>query len=450
MTKSFKDLREFIQILEGEKELLRIKDEVNPCFEISAITREVEKKGGPAVLFEKAKGYDCLVVGNLLGTKKRFDLAIPSEVFTTDYDKLVKEGIPPCTVNDGPIKEIIIKDKIDILEHLPVLTYHMRDVSPYITQGVVFLKDKETGKGSMGVHRIQVKGKNRLGIFLASHTSTEIFRKAESKMVPLDIAIAIGVDPTILLVSVAFLPFENKVSIAGGIKGEPIEFIKCETVDLEVPARSMIVLEGKILPGVREKEGPFGESTGYYITSMNPVIEITGLSYQKEPIYSFFLPWSSEDSLILGETFQPFFKYFIKNISPNIENVRADLLINYGIIIFTIKKREEGDARNALYNVLTFNRYIKYAIAVDEDIDIYNNDELKWAFFGRFQGDKDIVLINDVPGHLLDPSTDEYLLTSRVGFDFTNPLQQKERFEKIVVPGEIREKAKEILKRYLD
>jgi 2,5-furandicarboxylate decarboxylase 1 len=443
----FKDLREFIQILEGEKELLRIKEEVDPRFELSAIAREVEREGGPAVLFEKVKGYDIPVTGNLLGTRKRVNLAIPHEVFTADYDKLVKEVIPPCMVNDGPIKEITIKANIDILEHLPILTYHMRDVSPYITQGVVFLKDMETGKRSMGIHRIQVKGKNRLGIFLASYTSTEIYRKAENKMMPLDVAIAIGVDPTLLLVSVALLPFEDKVGIAGKIKGEPIEFIKCETVDLEVPARSMIVLEGNILPGVREKEGPFGESCGYYITSMNPVIEVTGLNYQKEPIYPFSLPWSSEDRL-LWEISQPFFKHLIKKVSPNIGSIRVEV-INVGVVIFTIKKREEGNARNALYNILTSNRYIKYAIAVDEDVDIYNNDELAWAFFGRFQWDKDIVLIKDVPGHLLDPSLNEQFLSSKVGFDLTKPLQQQERFEKITVPSDIREKAKEILKRYL-
>ncbi len=199
---AYTDLRDFIKRLEQEGEIIKIKDTLSPRFEISALFEELGKReGNPAAIIESVEGYDIPVVGNLLGSRKRIALALETEeenIFQK-YSELNDNPIPPRIVSQAPVKEVILNKNIDILKHLPVLTNHEKDAGPYITQGIVFSKDPETGSKTMGVHRLQVKDKDKLGIFLASKTSTEYFRKAEENGRPLNVAIAIGVEPVILL-----------------------------------------------------------------------------------------------------------------------------------------------------------------------------------------------------------------------------------------------------------
>ena len=286
---SFKSLRNFIERLEREGEIIRVKDKLSPRFEIAAFFEILGKKeGNPAAIIENVEGYDIPVVGNLLGSKRRLAMALETDednIFK-DFSRINEKGLPPEIISPAPVKDVVIDKDIDILRDFPVLTYHEKDAGPYITQGIVFSKDPESGNRTMGVHRLQVKGKNRLGIFLASKTSTEYFHNAEEKGKPLNVAIAIGVDPVILIASVSWSPFGDKLTLAGTLRREPLELTPAESVDLEVPANAMIVMEGKILPNLREKEGPFGESTGYYITAQNPVIEITTITQRRSRCHS--------------------------------------------------------------------------------------------------------------------------------------------------------------------
>lgn len=153
----------------------------------------------------------------------------------------------------------------------------------------------------MGVHRMQVQSKNQLGVQLVSRTSIEYLLRAEERGIALEAAIVLGVHPCILIASMAWVPFgENKLALAGSLLGKPVKVVKGETVDLEFPADAMIVLEGKFIPSLRREEGPFGESTGYYITTSSPVVEIHLAYHQLEPVYPVFQPWTYEDDTIFS------------------------------------------------------------------------------------------------------------------------------------------------------
>jgi len=444
---AYTDLRDFIKRLEQEGEIIKIKDTLSPRFEISALFEELGKReGNPAAIIENVKGYHVPVVGNLLGSRKRIALALETEeenIFQK-YSAVNDNPIPPRIVSQAPVKEVILNKNIDILKHLPVLTNHEKDASPYITQGLVFSKDPETGSKTMGVHRLQVKDKDKLGIFLASKTSTEYFRKAEESGRPLNVAIAIGVEPVILLASIAWFPFGDKLTLAGNLRGEPLDLIPAESIDLEVPAHAMFILEGKILPDVRETEGPFGESTGYYITVQNPVIEITTITHQKDPLYSIFKPFSVEDDLLTAMFFKTNTLKELKNVIPSVQDIAISMYSAHAII--SIKKKEEWEARTALYSILSNNLYLKHAVIVDDDIDIYNSHEVEWAIASRFQADRDLVILNDVGGSFIDPSIKEGYISAKMGLDATKPLNQVEKFEKIKIPKQAKEKVKKILK----
>lgn len=445
---SYQDLKVFLQRLKQEGELIEIEEELDPKYEIAALLEKLGQQESPAALFKRVKGYNIPVVGNLLGSRKRLALVLETTVegIYEEYLKRKSRGIPPQLVSQAPVKEIIIRNNIDIPSLLPVLTYHEQDAGPYITQGLVFMRDPASGTVTVGVHRLQVKGKDRLCIQLASRTSTEFLRRAEEKNEPLEVAIAIGVDPTLLLTAVTWFPFGDKMELAGGLRGAPLELVKGETVGVDIPAHAMIVLEGKILPLVRETDGPFGESLGYYTTVQSPVVEIQAVCYQKEPVYAVFKPWTIEDDLILnlswaGEGFKK-----LKNDLPSLQGLKISW--NASTAVISIKKRNEGEPRRAIYLALMHNFYIKQAIVVDDDVDIYNPREVEWAIATRFQPHKDLVIIPEVEANPLDPSVRDGVIGSKLGIDATKPLGEGDRFKKIAVPPSAESKARKILEQY--
>ncbi|MDP6560036.1 MAG: UbiD family decarboxylase, partial [Candidatus Binatia bacterium] len=193
----FEDLRAFIAGLEEAGELVRIREELSPLYEIPAAIREVDKQTGSAVFFEQVKGYPIPVVGNLLARRSRLALAmgIPEKELVSEYTARRQRSIPPQIIDQAPIKEVIIDKDVRIADVIPVLTHHQRDVGPYFTTAVTMAKDPVTGLRGMGVHRIQVKGDDTLGVFLATPPMSHFFQKAEERGQPLEVAIAIGLDP---------------------------------------------------------------------------------------------------------------------------------------------------------------------------------------------------------------------------------------------------------------
>ena len=445
-----KSLRAFIAQLERKRELIRITEEIDPKYEISGVLKILDKEEGPAVIFEKPKGYTIPVVGNLMSTRKRLAMAlgVDEKDLIEEYLRRKENLIPPKVVLEGPVKEVVIKEKIDIPGFFPVVTYSEKDSNPYITTGVVIVRDPNSGQQTMGLHRLQVLGKNRLTILLLSPPIPQYYQQMEAQNQYLEVAIAIGVDPVFMFSTVAWMPVGSKFDLVGSLYGEPVEMVKCETVDLEVPAQAEIVLEGKILPHLREKDGPFGETSGYYVPYESPVIKIEVITHRREPFFQALHPWSNEAFLLLvsweAETLKNLRKRFtgVKQLNLMSDTVGAHAIIS-------INNRDKGETRQMMLSTLIDNVYIKRVIVVDEDIDVYNAREVEWAVATRFQPDTDLVIIPDLGGTPLDPSTKPGYLTAKMGLDATKPLGQKEKFEKIDVPQGVKEKISHLLEGYL-
>src|SRR3990172_7340865 len=245
---AFKDLREFIQKVESSDQLIRIKKEVDPNQEISAV---IIKAGSSAVLCEKVKGYDIPVAANLFADKRKIDLALNlnGESPIGEYLKRLEKLKPPRLVADGPVKEkIILGDKLDVLGMLPIPVINEKDGGRYISFGIIVAKDPQFGY-NLALHRLHIKGKRRAGTYMSELQHLALYyKRAEERDQPLEIAVIIGCDPSLYMASVVTGPPDlDEYAVAGALRGEPLEMVKCETVDLEVPAHAEIVLEGRIL-----------------------------------------------------------------------------------------------------------------------------------------------------------------------------------------------------------
>ena len=261
---------------------------------------------------------------------------------------------------------------------------------------------------------------------------------------PMEIAIIVGMDPLTFLASITYAPEGiDKFDLAGGLRGKPVELVKGETVDIEVPRYAEFVMEGQILPGVRETEGPFGESGGAYLTVQNPVAHINCIYHRKQPIYHALMPFNKENGIITNLVWEATQLDNIQRSLPAVKKVHLWGSVGE-VAVVQIEKYGEDDGRKIIKDLFNLLTRAKGIIVVDTDIDIQDPYEVEWAVFTRFQVDRDLLTISGVPGSVLDPSADGGL-TSKWGLDASKPLKEAEKYERIAPPSWAMEKVKTLL-----
>ena len=444
-------IRDFIASLRETGDLLILSTPLDPKYEISAILSQIGKKEGPAILFKKVKGYEFPVVGNLLGTKKRLSMALgvdAEDLIESALPKLERR-IPPNLISDRSLKGVMTKkEKIDLFKLLPILTHYFKDSGPYITSGITSARDLKNGTIGRGLHRMEVRGKDELGISLLNPPLSEIYAQYKKENRKMEVATVIGVDPAILIASISKVPRGvDKLSVAGGLRGEPVPIVKAETVDIDIPAHAEIVIEGFIDPKGEEKDGTLGESSGYYMTfSKSPTIRVASITYRKGAHFHAIVPWAREvDNLLYlvhGTDFVPKMKREI----PSLKRIHLVPGTFGSHIVMSIETDQKGEVRRALTLALSFP-HVKKAVVVDGDVDPEDPQEVEWALATRFQGDRDLIVISDVRGQPIDPSSKEGFLTTKMGMDATRP--KKEGFEKVDVPEDVKKRLAPILNRLI-
>ena len=438
------DLRHFLSVLQKSGELLTVSDEVDLRYEISEFLRQADHVHAPALSFENIKGHSMKVVGNLVGTKKRLALAFglrnEERLLETYHKRRGTEG-KPRLVKDGPVKEVVVKNskRVD-LNSLPIPIYHEDDAGPYITCGILTAKDPETGLRSMGLHRVQVKESRRLGIHLANPPISRFVAKAEEQNQALPVAISLGVHPILLLASIVSSPTEDKVAMAGSLLGSPLALAKCETSDVDIPAHAEIVIEGRVLPNIREPEGPFGETSGYYFGDQSHVIEVTAITHRNDPILQVLHPTSQEVAMLCGPAGEAEIVQMLRQKGFAVEDLALSAASGRTHVILSLKKRHDSDPKQVLHFLLAGVPYIKHAIVVDNDVDVKDPQDVEWAIATRVQGDEDLVLMPGLRGRSIDPSSKRGVGTAKVGIDATVPVTERHRFRRISVPVEIKQR----------
>jgi len=299
------------------------------------------------------------------------------------------------------------------------------------------IRDPETGIRNVGVYRHMLQGKNQIGIHLAetSHSNL-IFEKYCKRGKPMEVAITVGMHPVFYLGVLSFVPFGvDEYTVVGGLMQEPLEVVKCETVDLEVPAMAEIVLEGIMHPGNQRMEGPFGEFTTLYgKPMMNPVIDIATVTMRKDPIYLDIFS-GHIDHQLLGGT--PRLSSIYKAVQVACPTVKDIYMPPSGCCRLTcyisMEKRHEGEPKNAICAAFAVDPFIRYAVAVDPDVNIFNDSEMWGAIATKVRVDEDVFLIRNAKGHPLDPTARKGILVDKVGIDATKPLSDYP--ETVRVPG---------------
>jgi 2,5-furandicarboxylate decarboxylase 1 len=438
------DFRGFLTYLENIGELKRISKEVDPKFEVNAYSRRSCDVGGPAFLFEKVKGFrDWRYATAIYATRRRVMDGMGCDAegdVVTKYRGAVATPILPRIVSDGPCKEVVMKGDDVNLALVPLAWHSERDAGYYITSAVEIAKNPGTGTYLLGIHRLQLRNKNTLAFWgPAEKRIGRAFLRAQDLGKPLDIAITLGNDPVVDLASQAKVPHDvDKMAIAGGLKGSPIELVKCETIDIEVPKGCEVVIEGQLLPNSQELEGPFGEVTGVYSgTTKSPSIRITAITMRKDPIMHTVLAGNSpsENSNMVIPAMLEAISRVASLASPEVKAVNV-MGNSYYTILLSIKKRHEGEPWNVISAVLGGVYPTKYCYVFDDDIDVYDPNDVQWAIETRMQPHKDVHVFPVMVGAPLDPSAPMQRHSSKMGFNCTIPLDaDKSHFQKVKVPG---------------
>ncbi len=434
----FNDLREFLTFLQNKGELLTTKKPVDVKFEISSYIRKTSDEHGPAILFENVKNFTMPVLGGMFATRERAFLALESspQDYVNRFHNALDRLIPPKLVSTGPCQDVIRTGKDVDLTALPIPTFSERDPAPFITLGLCISRDPKTGGKNTSIYRLQLKGRNRLGI-MAQQLVRQLV-EAESNGKGLPIAIAIGTDPVLPLATQWMAPYgTDELALAGAIRGAPVEVVKGETVDLEIPATAEIVIEGTVLPNVREEEGPFGEVSGYYTPSNpKPVIEVSAITHRRNPIYQAALTGmpTTENHVLKQLPLEASFYWQLKKEFPGVTAVHFPAAGTVGMTcVIAMKQAYECEARNVIAAMIGTRRN-KITIGVDDDVDIFDLEKVWWAIATRTQADEDIIVFPRVVATAMDPSVRKLRVGSSLGIDATKPFGQ--RFPEIVkVPG---------------
>jgi 4-hydroxy-3-polyprenylbenzoate decarboxylase len=458
MTQSMKyrDLRDFIALLEQRGELKRVTAEVDPNLEMTELCDRVLRSGGPALLFEHPKGSDIPVLGNLFGTPERVALGMGAEsvealreigkllAFLKQPDppkglKAAWESLPvfrkvldmaPKRVRSAPCQEHVIEgDQVD-LARLPVQTCWPGDAGPLITWGLVVTRGPNQSRQNLGIYRQQVIGRNRVIMRWLSHRGGALdFRDWQQAHPgePFPIAVALGADPATILGAVTPVPDTlSEYAFAGLLRGSRTELVKCLGSDLEVPASAEFVLEGHIHPGDTAPEGPFGDHTGYY----NEVDDFPGVHHRPHhPPPGPDLPQHlhrrpPDEPAILGVALNEVFVPILQKQFPEI----VDFYLppegcSYRLAVVSMRKQYPGHAKRVMMGVWSFLRqfmYTKFVIVVDDDVNTRDWKDVIWAITTRMDPARDTVLIENTPIDYLDFASPVSGLGSKMGLDATN------------------------------
>jgi 4-hydroxy-3-polyprenylbenzoate decarboxylase len=452
-----RDLRGFIRLLEERGQLRRITVPVDSDLEIAEIANRMLQAGGPGLLFENVKGAEYPIAVNLMGTVERVCWAMNME-HPDELEALGKklailyQPRPPKKLSQAvelgrvlfdvvraapmrdllpPCQQVVLKgDDVDLTK-IPLLRVYPGDAGKVMTLGLMITKDPENGTVNVGVYRLQLQSKNTMTVqWLSVRGATRHLRKAAEMGKPLEVAIAVGVDPLVIMAAATPLPIDLSEWLFAGIYGgQGLQLAKCKTVDLEVPASSEFILEGTITPGDVAADGPAGDHMGYYggQNEKAPQLKFHCMTHRKNPIYmtTFSGRPPKEDAMMaiaLNRIYTPILRQQVPEIRDFFLPMEA---LSYKAAVLSIDKAYPGQARRAalaFWSALPQFTYTKFVIVVDKTINIRDPRQVVWAMTSKVDPARDVFILPDNPFDSLDFATERPGLGSRMGIDATTKI----------------------------
>jgi 4-hydroxy-3-polyprenylbenzoate decarboxylase/2,5-furandicarboxylate decarboxylase 1 len=442
---SFVDMRAFLDYLDERGQLAHVTDEVDPRFEVAAWIRRTSDVAGPTLLFERVRGSELRVAGGLFCSPDKALLALETDDHADAVRRFaaaIEAPVAPRVVAGGPCQEIVLTgDEID-LTRLPIPTYSEQDGGAFVTVGIGITRDPETGSRNAGIYRMQLLGPRQLALAASPYSDFDAIRKRyEAEGRDVEHAVAIGVDPVIHLATQARVGYGvDELGVAGALRGDAVELVRCKTVDLEVPATAEIVIEGRFRPGVRHEEGPFGEFSGYVGPGNpdgEPVLEVSAVTMRRDAIYQAGLTGVpiTENHVLKSLPMEAQLLVDLRRPYPDVTAVHypaeggAEFLC-----VVALRQRYAYEARNVILSALGSTGHPKVVVVTDDDVDIYDMAKVWWAILTRCQPEEDVMIIDKAAGGQLDPSAPSPFVSSVMGIDATRPMGRS--FPEVVrVPG---------------
>ena len=444
---AFRDLREFLSALEARGELKKIQAPVSADLEAAEIANRAVKSGGPALLFENVEGHDVPLAMNLFGTMGRMCLALGVSSFDEIGARMVEVIEPeipsnlieklkmlpklarladfiPKTVSSGPCQEVVETDKPS-LSFLPVVKTWPGDGGPFITLPLVFTKDPTTGRRNVGMYRMHVYDETTTGMHWHVHKGgAQHYRGFRRKRERMPVAVALGGDPATIYAASAPLPEDvDEMVFAGFLRKQPVELVRCRTVDIEVPAHAEVILEGYVDPDDLRTEGPFGDHTGYYsLADEYPVFRVTCVTRRKKPIYPATIVGKPPmEDVYLGKATERIFLPLLRKIVPEVVDMNLPIEgIFHNVALFAIDKRYPGHARKVMSAVwgLGLLMFSKFVVIFDADVNIQDPSEVLWRLGNNVDPRRDTMIV-DGPVDALEHASPVPHYGSKMGIDAT-------------------------------
>lgn len=449
-----KDLRTFIGEARqlGSAYYANVSKPVDPVFEPCVIQQKLAAEGRyPIIRYNEIMGSKLPMASNMFGSYELLGLALgvdpgkPKGEILQRFIEREQNPVPTRTVDaqDAPVKQTVITgDNID-LGDLPIVHHAENDSGKYITVGVLVVRDPDSGVLNAGMYRHEVQGKDKLGcMFNPAHHGGYIYRRYQELNKRMEAVLFIGHHPAALIGTLCEGPMDlSELEVMGGLLGEPLEVTDAETVDIPVPAFAEIAIEGYLDPANETADGPFAEFTGFYGPAKDPVglMHVTAITMRDDAIYHDLDPAHQEHNLAGALTLESTVYESVKHLTPTVTGVYMPVSGSCRFTVYvSIKKRVPGEGKSAGMAALTANPNIKMAIVVDDDIDIYNEQQVLWAIGTTFEADRDLAVIPGAMGSHLNPSaygevrTDSGPMNTKVIIDATRPATLP--FETRIVP----------------
>ena len=451
----FTDLRRWLAHLSDSGRVAIIREDTPLQHTLAAIAKRLD--GKQAAYFPKPGGHAVPVVSGFMSRRAWIAeaMGVPESELLQRFRDAAQQPLrwQEVAKSEVPCQQVVHRDR-DVREVLPVPTHSEHDNGPYITAGLVIARNPATGVQNVSINRIQVHSRDRMAILMLPRHLWAFYKAAEARNEPLEVAVVIGIDPLTLLASQAIAPIDcDELEIAGALHGAPLRVTKCLTNEVRVPADSEIVIEGRILPGVKEPEGPFGEFPKYYSAREHrEVIQVDAITHRRDPIYHTIVPAEMEHLLLGSIPREATLLAHLQRSFPNVLDVHLAIggVGRYHLYV-KIKKTHEGQPKNVICAAFGAHYDLKQVIVVDDDVQVHEPQQVEWAVATRFQADRDLVVIQGAQGSVLDPSTTvgqdfgdgtappPHLqgLSAKMGLDATRPVVYHEHvFTKVRVPGE--------------
>ncbi|MBI5016283.1 MAG: UbiD family decarboxylase [Deltaproteobacteria bacterium] len=418
----FEDLRQTVAELRSRGRLLEVAEPVSPAHEVAAVLTEADRRGEGAVYFSHVNGPGVPVVGNVIFGREvlAWAMGVDETDLAGEFARRLSHPIPTRSTEAAPVLERAAPADLSIERILPLLTHCQEDSGPYITTGLVSALSPETGDVARGIHRMGLRGERELGVALVNPPLSQLYARFKAQGRPMPMAVALGVDPlTFASFALRGVPGVDKLAVAGGLHGQPVEVVAAPLTGIPVPARAEFLLEGEVDPQDERPDGPMGEVGGYSLVFPGtPTFRVRRIYHRADPLYHALLPTGREGDLLLAVVSEA-------NIAPRVRSLFPFAQQFFFVpgtcgtsLVVRLAPAPREQIRSLLLQLLTLG-VVKKVVAVAEDVDPRDLVHVEWALATRFQPDQDAMILSDLKALPIDPSCPEPFRTAKIALDAT-------------------------------